>query len=46
MLILNTIAYLLFLSAIGYYAITNLQWYSYKLDRVAFHHTKPWWNLV
>ena len=46
MIILNLIAYLLFLAAIGYYAITNLQWYSYKLERVIFHHTKPWWNLV
>ena len=46
MIILNTIVYLLFLAAIGYYVITNLQWYSYKLDRVIFHHTKPWWNLV
>jgi UDP-N-acetylmuramoyl-tripeptide--D-alanyl-D-alanine ligase len=46
MLILNTVAYLMFLAAIGYYAITNLQWYSYKLERVAYHHTKPWWNVV
>jgi len=30
----------------GYYAITNLQWYSYKLDRVIFHHTKLWWHFV
>ena len=43
---LNIAAYLLFLAAIGYYTITNLQWYSYKLERMAFHHTKPWWNLV
>ncbi len=46
MIVLNTIAYLLFLAAVGYYVITNLQWYSYKLDRVIFHHTKPWWNLI
>jgi len=43
---LNIITYLLFLAAIGYYTITNLQWYSYKLERMAFHHTKPWWNLI
>jgi UDP-N-acetylmuramoyl-tripeptide--D-alanyl-D-alanine ligase len=30
----------------GYYAITNLQWYSYKLERVMFHHTKTWWHFV
>ncbi|MFT7879041.1 MAG: UDP-N-acetylmuramoyl-tripeptide--D-alanyl-D-alanine ligase [Sulfurimonas sp.] len=46
MLILNTIAYLLFIAAIGYYFITNLQWYSYKLERVIFHHTKSWWHFV
>jgi UDP-N-acetylmuramoyl-tripeptide--D-alanyl-D-alanine ligase len=44
--ILDIIAYLLFLAAIGYYTITTLQWYSYKLDRMVFHHTKPWWNLA
>ncbi len=46
MQILNIVAYLIFLAAIGYYAITTLQWYSYKLERAVFHHTKPWWNLV
>ncbi|MFA5502632.1 MAG: UDP-N-acetylmuramoyl-tripeptide--D-alanyl-D-alanine ligase [Sulfurovaceae bacterium] len=38
--------YLLFVLASGYYLITNLQWYSYKLNRVLFHHTKPIWNVV
>lgn len=46
MLILNAIAYLLFIAAIGYYFITNLQWYSYKLERVLFHHTKTWWHFA
>lgn len=46
MLILNAIAYLLFIAAMGYYFITNLQWYSYKLKRVVFHHTKTWWHFV
>ncbi len=46
MTVLNLIAYLVLLLSMGYYAITTLQWYSYKLDRVVFHHTKPWWNLV
>jgi len=43
---LNFVSYMVFVLALGYYAICNLQWYSYKLDRVVFHHTKPWWNLV
>lgn len=46
MIILNTIFYALFILAIGYYFITNLQWYSYKLNRVLFHHTKTWWHFV
>lgn len=46
MLIVNAIAYLIFIAAMGYYFITNLQWYSYKLQRVIFHHTKTWWHFV
>ncbi|HEY9130006.1 MAG TPA: UDP-N-acetylmuramoyl-tripeptide--D-alanyl-D-alanine ligase [Sulfurovum sp.] len=46
MILLNTIFYVLFIMAIGYYFITNLQWYSYKLNRVLFHHTKTWWHFV
>ncbi len=42
----NFIFYGLFLLAMGYYFITNLQWYSYKLNRVLFHHTKTWWHFV
>ncbi|MDD5405790.1 MAG: UDP-N-acetylmuramoyl-tripeptide--D-alanyl-D-alanine ligase [Sulfurovaceae bacterium] len=40
------LGYLLFVLASGYYLITNLQWYSYKLGRVLFHHTKPLWNII
>jgi hypothetical protein len=43
---LNIVAYALFLLGMGYYFITNLQWYSYKLERVLFHHTKTWWHFV
>ncbi|HFS85492.1 MAG TPA: UDP-N-acetylmuramoyl-tripeptide--D-alanyl-D-alanine ligase [Epsilonproteobacteria bacterium] len=46
MLFINAIAYVLFIAAIGYYFITNLQWYSYKLNRVIFHHTKVWWHYL
>lgn len=46
MILINYVAYVLFLLAMGYYAITNLQWYSYKLERVVFHHTKTWWHFV
>ncbi|OQX50411.1 MAG: UDP-N-acetylmuramoylalanyl-D-glutamyl-2, 6-diaminopimelate--D-alanyl-D-alanine ligase [Epsilonproteobacteria bacterium 4484_20] len=46
MTIVNYLFYALFLLSMGYYAITNLQWYSYKLERVIFHHTKTWWHFV
>ena len=46
MILVNSIFYTLFILAIGYYFITNLQWYSYKLNRVLFHHTKTWWHFV
>jgi UDP-N-acetylmuramoyl-tripeptide--D-alanyl-D-alanine ligase len=46
MLIVNLIFYALFLLGMGYYFITNLQWYSYKLERVMFHHTKTWWHFI
>jgi len=44
--ILNSLFYGLFIMAMGYYAITNLQWYSYKLERVMLHHTKTWWHFA
>ncbi len=43
---LKFLSYIVFVLSLGYYAICTLQWYSYKLERVIFHHTKPWWNLV
>jgi UDP-N-acetylmuramoyl-tripeptide--D-alanyl-D-alanine ligase len=44
--IVNILSNVLFVLALGYYFMTNMQWYSYKLDRVLFHHTKTWWHLV
>lgn len=38
--------YILFVIASGYYLATNLQWYSYKIKRVLFNHTKPLWNII
>jgi UDP-N-acetylmuramoyl-tripeptide--D-alanyl-D-alanine ligase len=43
--ILNFSVYILFILALGYYFITTAQWYSYKLNRIIFHHTKPMWNI-
>ena len=36
--------FLIFL--IGWYLITNLQWYNYKLDRVIFKHHKIEWHFI
>jgi UDP-N-acetylmuramoyl-tripeptide--D-alanyl-D-alanine ligase len=43
---LDMAVFILFTLALGYYLITNLQWYSYKMERVLFFHTKPWWNIT
>ena len=43
---INLIVYMIFLMAIAYYFITTAQWYSYKLNRVIFNHTKPLWNII
>jgi UDP-N-acetylmuramoyl-tripeptide--D-alanyl-D-alanine ligase len=32
--------------ALGWYLITNLQWYNYKLDRVVFKHHKWQWHIT
>ncbi len=44
--IANLATYLIFLFLLGYYFITTAQWYSYKLNRIIFHHTKAWWNVL
>ena len=44
--LLNILSNTLFVLALGFYFMTNMQWYSYKLNRVLFHHTKTWWHLV
>ncbi|QOY52983.1 Mur ligase family protein [Candidatus Sulfurimonas baltica] len=35
----------LFVTVLGWYLITNLQWYDYKLSRVLFKHHKPHWHI-
>jgi len=46
MILLDILSNILFVLALGYYFMTNMQWYSYKLERVLFHHTKTWWHMV
>ena len=35
----------LFVLSLGWYLITNLQWYNYQIERVVTKHHKPWWHL-
>ncbi len=35
----------LFVVSLGWYLITNLQWYNYQIERVVMKHHKPWWHL-
>lgn len=37
---------ILFVLVLGWYLITNLQWYDYKLSRVILKHHKPSWHLI
>jgi UDP-N-acetylmuramoyl-tripeptide--D-alanyl-D-alanine ligase len=46
MIIIDILSNMLFVLALGYYFMTNMQWYSYKIERVVFHHTKPLWHLI
>ncbi len=35
---------IVFVMALGFYLITNLQWYDYKIERVVLKHHKPLWH--
>lgn len=37
---------ILFVTFLGWYLITNLQWYGYKLSRVILKHHKPHWHVL
>ncbi|PSM52751.1 Mur ligase family protein [Campylobacter blaseri] len=39
------ISHIVFMLTIGFYFITSLQWFSYKIERVIFHYTKPAWHI-
>ena len=36
----------LFVLILGWYLITNLQWYDYRLSRVVLKHHKPQWHVL
>ena len=39
-------SHILLVMALGFYLATNLQWYSYKIERVVLHHTKYHWHVI
>lgn len=32
--------------SLGWYLITNLQWYDYRIERVVMKHHKTWWHIL
>jgi len=36
----------IFVMALGWYLITNLQWYDYRIERVVLRHHKSWWHAL
>jgi UDP-N-acetylmuramoyl-tripeptide--D-alanyl-D-alanine ligase len=39
-------SHILLVMALGWYLATNLQWYSYKIERVILHHTRYVWHII
>ena len=45
-ILVSFITNVLFVTVLGWYLITNLQWYDYKLSRVILKHHKPHWHAI
>ncbi|WP_310441410.1 UDP-N-acetylmuramoyl-tripeptide--D-alanyl-D-alanine ligase [Sulfurimonas sp.] len=45
-IVMAFITNVLFVTVLGWYLITNLQWYDYKLSRVILKHHKPQWHII
>ena len=43
-LFINSVVHICLLLGIGYYFITAMQWYSYRLERVVFHYNRYDWH--
>lgn len=41
----NIFTHIVLVMCLGWYLITNLQWYNYKLERVIFKHHKWYWHI-
>jgi UDP-N-acetylmuramoyl-tripeptide--D-alanyl-D-alanine ligase len=44
--LLSFVTNVVFVTALGWYLVTNLQWYDYKIERVVLKHHKGWWHVV
>ena len=44
-LLIAFVTNVLFVTLLGWYLITNLQWYDYKISRVILKHHKPFWHV-
>ena len=42
----NIFTHIVLIMSLGYYLITNLQWYNYKLERVVLKHHKWQWHIT
>lgn len=40
------VTHLLLVTFLGFYLITLLQWYDYKITRVLIRHHKRWWHVI
>ncbi len=45
-LIFTLISHFILTLTLGFYLILNMQWYSYRLERVLFHHKKYIWHIL
>lgn len=45
-ILLAFVTNVLLVTTLGWYLITNLQWYDYKISRVVLKHHKPHWHFI
>jgi UDP-N-acetylmuramoyl-tripeptide--D-alanyl-D-alanine ligase len=44
--VMKPLTHIFLVMALGFYLITNLQWYNYKIERVLTKHHKPFWHFL
>ena len=43
---IDNFTHILVVMSLGWYLITNLQWYNYKIQRVVLKHHKQQWHII